>query len=124
CELRAEQMKAVLLSAMRTHAVVVVDLSRSLGSAGGEALRRADLAVLVVREDVRGVAAGCEVARQIAGDSSSDKAGPACSSHVWSPAASIGRCSGRSPMTRLCCWRRSEAIRRPGPHAVPSLDCA
>jgi secretion/DNA translocation related CpaE-like protein len=70
CELRAEQMKAVLLSAMRTHAVVVVDLSRSLGSAGGEALRRADLAVLVVRDDVRGVAAGCEVARQIAGDCS------------------------------------------------------
>jgi secretion/DNA translocation related CpaE-like protein len=70
CELRAEQMKAVLLSAMRTHAVVVVDLSRTLGSAGAEALRRAELAVLVVRDDVRGVAAGCEVARQIAGDCS------------------------------------------------------
>jgi secretion/DNA translocation related CpaE-like protein len=70
CELRAEQMKAVLLSAMRTHAVVVVDLSRTFGSAGGEALRRAELAVLVVRDDVRGVAAGCDVARQIAGDCS------------------------------------------------------
>ena len=46
----------------------VVDLSRTLGSAGREALRRAELAVLVVRDDVRGVAAGREVARQIGGD--------------------------------------------------------
>jgi hypothetical protein len=67
-ELRAEQMKAVLLSAMRSHAVTVVDLSRTLGSARREALRRAELAVLVVRDDVRGVAAGCEVARQLGGE--------------------------------------------------------
>jgi secretion/DNA translocation related CpaE-like protein len=67
-ELRAEQMKAVLSSTMRSHAVTVVDLSRTLGSTGREALRRAELAVLVVRDDVRGVAAGYEVARQLAGE--------------------------------------------------------
>jgi hypothetical protein len=67
-ELRAEQMKAVLLSAIRSHDVTIVDLSRILGSAGKEALRRAQLAVLIVRDDVRGVAAGCEVARQVAGE--------------------------------------------------------
>jgi secretion/DNA translocation related CpaE-like protein len=67
-ELRAEQMKAVLSSTMRSHAVTVVDLSRTLGNAGREALRRAELAVLVVRDDVRGVAAGYEVARQLAGE--------------------------------------------------------
>ncbi|HEY6683413.1 MAG TPA: septum site-determining protein Ssd [Propionibacteriaceae bacterium] len=67
-ELQAEQMKAVLSSTMRSHAVTVVDLSRTLGNAGREALRRAELAVLVVRDDVRGVAAGHEVARQLAGE--------------------------------------------------------
>ena len=67
-ELQAEQMKAVLSSTMRSHAVTVVDLSRTLGNAGREALRRAELAVLVVRDDVRGVAAGYEVARQLAGE--------------------------------------------------------
>ena len=64
-ELRAEQLAAVLLSAMRSHQITVVDLSRSFGSAAGEALRRAELTVLVVRDDVRGVAAGREVARQL-----------------------------------------------------------
>jgi len=64
-ELRAEQLAAVLLSAMRSHQITVVDLSRSFGSAAGEVLRRAELTVLVVRDDVRGVAAGREVARQL-----------------------------------------------------------
>jgi len=67
-ELQAEQLTAVLLSAMRSHEMAVLDLSRSLGSAGSEALRRAGLAVLVVRDDVRGVAAGREVAREIERD--------------------------------------------------------
>jgi secretion/DNA translocation related CpaE-like protein len=67
-ELGAEQVKAVLSSAMRSHEMTVVDVSRAFGSAGREALRRAELTVLVVRDDVRGVAAGCEVARQLAGE--------------------------------------------------------
>jgi secretion/DNA translocation related CpaE-like protein len=69
-KLQAEQVEAVLSSAMRSHAITVVDLSRALDSAGREALRRSELAVLVVRDDVRGVAAGCEVARQLADHSS------------------------------------------------------
>jgi secretion/DNA translocation related CpaE-like protein len=66
--LQAEQLKAVLLSAMRSHEIAVVDLSRTLGVAGAEALRRAELAVLVVRDDIRGIAAGREVVRQVRGE--------------------------------------------------------
>jgi secretion/DNA translocation related CpaE-like protein len=62
---RPEQLKAVLLSAMRSHELTVVDLSRTLGVAAREALRRAELAVLLVRDDIRGVAAGREVVRQL-----------------------------------------------------------
>ena len=66
-ELQAEQLKSVLQSAMRSHEITVVDLPRTLGAAAGEALRRAKLAVLLVRDDVRGVAAGREVVRELAG---------------------------------------------------------
>jgi secretion/DNA translocation related CpaE-like protein len=67
-ELQAEQIKSVLQSAMRSHEITVVDLPRTLGAAAGEALRRAKLVVLLVRDDVRGVAAGREVARELAGE--------------------------------------------------------
>jgi secretion/DNA translocation related CpaE-like protein len=67
-ELQAEQVKSVLQSAMRSHEITVVDLPRTLGAAAGEALRRAKLAVLLVRDDVRGVAAGREVARELASE--------------------------------------------------------
>jgi len=67
-ELQAEQVKSVLESAMRSHEITVIDLPRTLGAAAGEALRRAKLAVLLVRDDVRGVAAGREVARELAGE--------------------------------------------------------
>ena len=60
----AEQLKAVVLSAMRSHEMTVVDLSRSLGVAAREALRRSELAVVVVRDDIRGIAAGREVVRE------------------------------------------------------------
>ena len=66
-ELQAEQLKSVLQSAMRSHEMTVVDLPRTLGAAAGEALRRANLAVVLVRDDVRGVAAGREVVRELAG---------------------------------------------------------
>jgi secretion/DNA translocation related CpaE-like protein len=66
-EPRAEQLKSVLLSAMRSHEITVVDLPRALGAVG-EPLRRAKLAVLVVRDDVRGVAAGREVVRELEGE--------------------------------------------------------
>jgi secretion/DNA translocation related CpaE-like protein len=65
---QGEQLKAVLLSAMRSHEITVVDLSRTLGAAAGEALRRAELAVLVVRDDIRGIAAGREVAGRLKGE--------------------------------------------------------
>jgi secretion/DNA translocation related CpaE-like protein len=67
-ELQAEQLKSVLLSAMRSHKITVVDLPRALGAAAWEALRRANLAVLLVRDDVRGVAAGREVVRELEGE--------------------------------------------------------
>jgi hypothetical protein len=57
----------VLLSAMRSHEITVVDLPRALGAAR-EPLRRAKLAVLVVRDDVRGVAAAREVVRELVGE--------------------------------------------------------
>ena len=61
---QAEQLKSVVLSAMRSHEITVVDLPRALGVAAREPLRKAKLAVLVVRDDVRGVAAGREVVRE------------------------------------------------------------
>ena len=64
-ELQAEQLKSVLLSATRSHEITVVDLPRTLGAAAWEALRRAELAVLLMRDDVRGVAAGREVVREL-----------------------------------------------------------
>jgi secretion/DNA translocation related CpaE-like protein len=67
-QLHAEQLKAVLLSAMRSHEMTVVDLSRALGPHIGETLRQAELVLLVVRDDVRGVAAGREVARELEGE--------------------------------------------------------
>jgi secretion/DNA translocation related CpaE-like protein len=65
---QAEQLKSVVLSAMRSHDVTVVDLPPALGAAAREPLRRAKLAVVVVRDDVRGVAAGREVVRGLEGE--------------------------------------------------------
>jgi secretion/DNA translocation related CpaE-like protein len=64
----AEQLKAVVLSAMRSHEMTVVDLSRSLGVTAWEALRRSELAVVVVRDDIRGIASGREVVREFGGE--------------------------------------------------------
>lgn len=61
----AEQMTSVTLSAVRSHRLTVVDVPRSLGTAAREAVRRADLVLLVVQADVRGVAAGREMVRQL-----------------------------------------------------------
>ena len=66
-ELQAEQLNSVLFSAMRSHEITVVDLPRTLGGGAAEALRRAKLIVLLVRDDVRGVAAGREVVRELEG---------------------------------------------------------
>lgn len=54
----ADAMKAVLLSATRSHEVVVVDLPRELGPAAREALRRVDAVLVAAVADVRGIAAG------------------------------------------------------------------
>jgi secretion/DNA translocation related CpaE-like protein len=61
----AEQMTAVLRSARRSHTITVVDLPRALGVVAWDIMRRADLAVLVVRDDVRGIAAAREVLREL-----------------------------------------------------------
>lgn len=55
--LPAEQLTAVLTSLTRSHELVVVDLPRSFSAASRSALRTADLALVVVRADLRGVAA-------------------------------------------------------------------
>jgi len=61
----AEQMTSVALSAVRSHRLTVVDVPRSLGPAAREAVRRADRVLLVVQADVRGVAAGRELVREV-----------------------------------------------------------
>jgi secretion/DNA translocation related CpaE-like protein len=63
-------VKAVMLSAMRSHDLTVVDLPRCLGPASREAVLRADLVLLIVRDDIRGVAAAREVAAEAARDGS------------------------------------------------------
>ena len=63
----ADQMQAVLLSATRSHQLVVVDVSRQLTSAGREALRRADLALLMVIAQLRAVAAAQQMAEELEG---------------------------------------------------------
>lgn len=55
--LPAEQLTAVLTSLTRSHEIVVVDLPRSLSAGARSALRSADLTLVVVRADLRGVAA-------------------------------------------------------------------
>lgn len=55
--LPAEQLAAVLTSLARSHDLVVVDLPRTFSTASRQALRVADLTLLVVRADLRGVAA-------------------------------------------------------------------
>lgn len=61
----AEQMTSVALSAVRSHRLTVVDVPRSLGPAAREAVRRADRVLMVVLADVRGVAAGRELLREL-----------------------------------------------------------
>jgi secretion/DNA translocation related CpaE-like protein len=52
-----DPVRAVLLSASRSHRLVVVDLARPAGAVGTEVLRRAERTLLVVGADVRGIAA-------------------------------------------------------------------
>jgi secretion/DNA translocation related CpaE-like protein len=63
--LAAEQLESVLESAVRSHDVTIVDLPRSGGDTVGRAIDIADLIMLVVQGDVRGVAAAREVSRLI-----------------------------------------------------------
>lgn len=61
-EIGPEQMAAVLRSTTRSHDLTVVDVPRWLSAVGLETTRRADLTVLVVRADLRGLAAARELA--------------------------------------------------------------
>lgn len=61
----AEQMTSVVLSAVRSHRLTVVDVPRGLGAAAREAVRRADQVVLAVQADVRGVASARALIREL-----------------------------------------------------------
>jgi secretion/DNA translocation related CpaE-like protein len=63
--LAPEQLRAVLLSVTRTHDLVVADLPRALTPACREALRLADDVLLVVRADLRGIAAARALVREL-----------------------------------------------------------
>lgn len=63
--LPADQLSAVLVSLLRSHELVVLDVPRLLTAATREALRTADLTLLLVRADLRGVAAAREVALEL-----------------------------------------------------------
>ena len=54
----ADELRAVLASAASSYPVSVVDLPRSAGPVLTEAASRADLLLVVVREDLRGLACG------------------------------------------------------------------
>lgn len=56
-QLSPEAVRAVLSSATRSHALVIVDLPRAITAAASEALRRSVLTLLVAAADVRGIAA-------------------------------------------------------------------
>jgi secretion/DNA translocation related CpaE-like protein len=60
-----EQMKALLASARRSHDLIVADLPRGLGEGPRAVLRRADLALVVVPADIRGVAASRELSAEL-----------------------------------------------------------
>jgi secretion/DNA translocation related CpaE-like protein len=61
----AEQLTAVLSSAGRSHDLIVADLPRGLGEGPLAVLRRADLALVVVPADLRGVAASRELSAEL-----------------------------------------------------------
>lgn len=60
-----DQLGAVLLSLLRSHELVVLDVPRLLTAATRAALRSADLTLLLVRADLRGVAAAREVVHEL-----------------------------------------------------------
>lgn len=63
--LAPDQLRAVVLSVARTHDLVVADLPRTLSPPCREALRLADDVLLVVRADLRGVAAARELVPEL-----------------------------------------------------------
>ena len=60
-----EAVKAVLLSASRSHRLTTIDVPRGLDPGGREALRRADRTLLVAGADVRGIAAAQQVVSRL-----------------------------------------------------------
>lgn len=63
----AEATRAVLLSATRSHELVVVDLPRLLGPASQEVLGRADVVLVAAVADLRGIAAGARLVEYLSG---------------------------------------------------------
>lgn len=62
----ADQLTAVVTSAIRSHDLVVADLPRSLAAGPLAVLGRADLVLVVVLADVRGVAAARQLSAELA----------------------------------------------------------
>lgn len=60
-----DAVRAVLMSASRTHRLTVTDLPRALSTSGREVLRRVDHTLLMVKADVRGIAAAQQLASQL-----------------------------------------------------------
>jgi secretion/DNA translocation related CpaE-like protein len=125
-----EQVRAVLLSATRSHQLVVVDVARQLSPAGREALRRADLGLLVVLAQLRAIAAAQHLVGQLedactalhllvrltrprglAADAVAESLGlPLAGMLAEDPSLSVGAARGeppgraaRSPLARSCC---------------------
>jgi secretion/DNA translocation related CpaE-like protein len=61
----AQQLTALLSSAGRSHNLIVADLPRGLGEGPLAVLRRADLTLIVVPADLRGVAASCQLGSEL-----------------------------------------------------------
>jgi Flp pilus assembly CpaE family ATPase len=124
-----EQMTSVLMSATRSHQLVVVDVPRQLGPAGREALRRSDVVLLVVLAQLRGIAAAQQMVsqlddactamsllvrltrpRSLSAETVADGLGlPLAGSLVDDPSVAVGAArgepparSGRSPLARSC----------------------
>jgi secretion/DNA translocation related CpaE-like protein len=64
-ELGAEQLRAVLESVRRSHGVIVVDVSRDLGTDLVAVISAHAAWLLLARDDIRGVAAGRERVREL-----------------------------------------------------------
>ena len=119
-ELQAEQLKSVLLSAMRSHDITVVDLPRTLGAPDGRRCGEPSWQCFWCGTTSAGSPPVVKWSRELAGEC--DRLGLVVRqgrSRLLEPksgghAASVCRCLDRSSMTRHWSGPPSEATRRRG----------